>query len=87
MSSEVIKYFVSWLCFKDSERGGNTDSTVFCNKNENSRWTVTRDEKTFDVYTKLNTHQRIFNRVLRCHQIICVMDYLLKIHSVVEIQI
>ena len=45
----------------------------FANKNENSRWTVKRNEKTFAVYKKLNTHQRIFNRVFRCDQIICVM--------------
>ena len=47
----------------------------FAKKNENSSWTVTRNEKTFALYIKLNTHQRILNRVW------------LKIHCVVEIQI
>ena len=51
----------------------NTDLSVFRNKNENSRWTVTRNEKALALYIKLNTHQRIFNRVFRCHQIICVV--------------
>ena len=51
----------------------NTDLSVFRNKNENSRWTVTRNEKALALYIKLNTHQRIFNRVFRCHQIVCVM--------------
>ena len=49
------------------------DLSVFCNKNEKSRWTVTRNEKTLALYIKLNTHQRIFNRVFRCHQIVYVM--------------
>ena len=46
-------------------------------------------KKTFTVYKKLNAHQRIYNRVFRSHQLICVMAYrlVLKIHSVVEIQI
>ena len=51
----------------------NTDLSVFRNKHENSRWTVTRNEKALALYIKLNTHQRIFNRVFRCHQIVCVM--------------
>ena len=64
---------MSWFGFKDSKRGRNTDLSVFCNKNQNSGWTVTRNEKTFALYIKLNTHQRIFNRVFRCHQIVCAM--------------
>ena len=38
-------------------------------------------KKTLALYKKLNTHQRIFNRVFRCHGLV------LMIHSVVEIQI
>ena len=49
------------------------DLSVFCNKSEKSRWTVTRNEKTLALYINLNTHQRIFNRVFRCHQIVYVM--------------
>ena len=45
----------------------------FCSKNENNRWTVTRKEKTFAIYIKLYTHQRILRRVFRCHQIVCVI--------------
>ena len=33
----------------------------------------TRNEITLSLHKKLNTHQRIFNRVFRCHQIDCVM--------------
>ena len=33
----------------------------------------TRNEITFTLYLKLNTHQRISNRVFRCHQIVCVI--------------
>ena len=47
----------------------------FAKKTESNRWTVTRNEKTIALYTKLNTHQRIFNRVFRCHQIVCVLVY------------
>ena len=42
-------------------------------KNENSRWTVTRNEKTLALCIEFNTHQRILNRVFRCQQIDCVM--------------
>ena len=45
----------------------------FAIKMKNSRWTVSRNEKTFALYIKLNTHKRILNRVFRCHQILCVM--------------
>ena len=45
----------------------------FCRKNETSRWTVTRNEKTFAIYIKVYTHQRILRRVFRCRQIVCVM--------------
>ena len=50
---------------------------------------MTPNEKTPVVFIKLKTNQRIFNRVFRSHQIICFMAYglVLKIHSVVEIQI
>ena len=64
---------LSWFSFKDSSHGTNTDLSVFCNKKENSRWTLTRNEKALALYIKLNALQRIFNRVFRCHQIICVM--------------
>ena len=40
---------------------------------ENSRGAVTRNEKTLALFVKLYTHQRIFNRVFRCHQIVRVM--------------
>ena len=50
-----------------------TDLGVFGNKHENSKRTVTRNVKTLALYMKLNTFQRIFNRVFRCHQIVCVM--------------
>ena len=73
VSSDVIKQIVSWFIFKDSLRGRNTDLSVFYNKNENSRWTLTRIEKTLALYIKMNTHQLIFNRVFRCQQIVCVM--------------
>ena len=73
VSSDVIKQIVSWFIFKDSLRGRNTDLSVFYNKNENSRWTLTRIEKTLALYIKMNTHQLIFNPVFRCHQIVCVM--------------
>ena len=35
-------------------------ASVFCNKNENSWWTLTRIEKTLALYKILNIHQRIF---------------------------
>ena len=59
------------------------------NKKENSRWTVTRNEKNSCFFIEMKTNQRIFNRVFRIHQIICGTAYglVLKIHSVVEIQI
>ena len=63
VSSDVIKYFNSWFSFKDSYRFRNTDLSVFCNKNENTRRTVTRNEETLALYIKLYTHQRNFNRV------------------------
>ena len=75
MSSDLIKYFVTWCIFKDSYRGRNTDSSVFCNKIESSRWTLKLNEKTLALYVKLNTHQQIFNRVFRCNQIVCDMVY------------
>ena len=72
MSSDVIKKFVSQYSFKDSLRGRNSDLSVFCNKNENSGWTVTHNEKTLALNITL-THQRIFNRVFRYHQTVCVI--------------
>ena len=73
---------MSWFSFKDSKRCRKTDLSIFCNKNENSRWTVTRNEKTLALYIKLNTHQRIFNRVFRYHQKVCVMVYSCSLHKI-----
>ena len=51
----------------------NADLSVFCNNNENSRWSVTRNEKNLALYILLNTHQCISDRVFIRHQVICVI--------------
>ena len=86
MSLDVIKYFMSWFSFKESEGGRNTNLSVSCNKNENSRWTSTRNEKPCCLYkiehssTDLQSCLQMSSNSL-CHVLI------LKSHRVVEIQI
>ena len=70
MSSNSLCHY---LAFKETKVCINTDLSVSCNKNENIRWTVMQNEKTLALYMKLNILQRIFNRVSRCHQLVCVM--------------
>ena len=77
---------MSWFSFKDSEGGRNTNSSVSSNKNENSRWTLTRNEKPCCLYknehssTDLQPCLQMSSNSL-CHGLV------LKIYSVVEIQI
>ena len=48
---------------------------------------LSHEMKNLALYVKMNTRQRIFNRVIRCHQIVCVIFLVLNTHRVVETQI
>ena len=87
MSSDVVKYFVSWSILKDSERGRNTDLSVFCNKNVNSRWTVTRNEKNSCSLYEIEHSSTDLQPCLQIQSNNQRHALVLKIHSVVEIQI
>ena len=77
---------MKWFIFKESEGGRNTNLSASSNKNENSRWTETRNEKNCSLCkiehssTDLQTGLQMSSNSL-CH------DLVLKSHKVVEIQI
>ena len=78
---------MSWFSFDDLKRGRNTDLSVFCNKNENSRMTVTRYENTLAVYKKIEQSSTDIQPCLQMSSNSSCHGLVLKIHSVVEIQI
>ena len=87
MSSDVSKKFVSQFSLKESYDGSNADLSASCNRNENSRWTVTGNEK---ISCSLYKPEHSSTDLQPCFQMSLGSLYLLLvliIHRVVGIQI